>query len=121
MSTIVCGKRSLFEDLPTTPVSSSKRIRCSSSTSPIRLSPPRPISATLSSSPSSADSTPLLNHLRAIFPDMDDQVAYLFIFALNNFFVTRVAKKRSCSLIGRTRGPRVVMLVFRTPPTLPLT
>ncbi|XP_010241563.1 PREDICTED: uncharacterized protein LOC104586125 [Nelumbo nucifera] len=75
MSAIVCGKRSFFEDLPTTtPVSSSKRIRCSSSTSPIRFSPPRPISAALSSSPSSADSTPLLNHLRAIFPGMDDQL-----------------------------------------------
>nr|DAD22208.1 TPA_asm: hypothetical protein HUJ06_023671 [Nelumbo nucifera] len=43
---------------------------------------------------------------------------YGFTFALNNFFATRVAKKRSCSLIGRTRGPRVVMLVFRAPPAI---
>ncbi|KAG5130449.1 hypothetical protein GLYMA_13G159500v4 [Glycine max] len=48
---IVCGKRSaLFQDLPP------KRIRCSSSSSPVHLSPP----------PSS-----LLHHLAALFPDMD--------------------------------------------------
>ncbi|KAF8389130.1 hypothetical protein HHK36_025816 [Tetracentron sinense] len=65
MSAIVCGKRSFFEDLQTPPVS--KRIRCSS-TSPIRFSPPRP--ATAAPSPLSAH---LIDHLRAIFPDMDDQ------------------------------------------------
>ncbi|XP_042487265.1 uncharacterized protein LOC122067464 isoform X2 [Macadamia integrifolia] len=89
MSAIVCGKRSFFEDIPSPPVSS-KRIRCSSSTSPIRFSPPRPSAATspipnnnfssLSSlsdqisSASVAASTHNLNHLRAIFPDMDDQL-----------------------------------------------
>ncbi|XP_043725395.1 uncharacterized protein LOC122671966 isoform X2 [Telopea speciosissima] len=89
MSAIVCGKRSFFEDIPTPPVSS-KRIRCSSSTSPIRFSPPRPSAATsptsnnnfssLSSvsdqigSVSAEASTHNLNHLRAIFPDMDDQL-----------------------------------------------
>ncbi|KAJ4950751.1 hypothetical protein NE237_027583 [Protea cynaroides] len=91
MSAIVCGKRSFFEDIPTPPVSS-KRIRCSSSTSPIRFSPSRSSAAasptpnnnlSSTSSPSVPDliisasaaaSTDNLNHLRAIFPDMDDQL-----------------------------------------------
>ncbi|XP_057966774.1 uncharacterized protein LOC131156990 [Malania oleifera] len=75
MSAIVCGKRSLFEDLPAPPVT--KRIRCSSS--PVRFSPPRPFPASSSSqSPLPYSSPPssalLLEHLRFIFPDMDKQV-----------------------------------------------
>ncbi|KAE9600531.1 hypothetical protein Lal_00045834 [Lupinus albus] len=58
MSAAVCGsKRSLFEDLPPSPPLSSKRLRCSSS-SPIRVS----LHATL------------LDHLRSLFPHMDDQI-----------------------------------------------
>lgn len=49
---IVCGKRSaLFQELPP------KRIRCSSSSSPVRLSP-----------------SSLLHHLAAFFPDMDNHL-----------------------------------------------
>lgn len=57
MSAAVCGsKRSFFEDLPPSPpVSSTKRLRCSSS--PIRLSFPT-----------------LIDHLRNLFPNMDDQI-----------------------------------------------
>ncbi|KFK27867.1 hypothetical protein AALP_AA8G439400 [Arabis alpina] len=59
MSAIVCGKRSLFEDLATASPPVSKKIRCfSSSSPPSRFSPP-PL---------------LLDHLAAIFPDMDKQV-----------------------------------------------
>ncbi|KAJ1393474.1 Ubiquitin system component Cue [Sesbania bispinosa] len=55
MSAAVCGsKRSFFEDLPPSPPVS-KRLRCSSS--PIRLSLPT-----------------LVDHLRSLFPHMDDQV-----------------------------------------------
>ncbi|KAG4947854.1 hypothetical protein JHK84_041299 [Glycine max] len=55
MSAAVCGsKRSLFEELPPSPPVS-KRLRCSSS--PIRLSLPS-----------------LIDHLRSLFPHMDDQV-----------------------------------------------
>lgn len=72
MSAIVCGKRSFFEDLPTTPPVS-KRIRCSSS-SPVRFSPPRSISVSPSLSQSLASQSSVLDHLRAIFPDMDKQV-----------------------------------------------
>ncbi|KAG4972644.1 hypothetical protein AAZX31_13G347100 [Glycine max] len=55
MSAAVCGsKRSLFEELPPSPPVS-KRLRCSSS--PIRLSLPS-----------------LIDHLRPLFPHMDDQV-----------------------------------------------
>ncbi|KAK7325259.1 hypothetical protein VNO77_29418 [Canavalia gladiata] len=55
MSAAVCGsKRSFFEELPPSPPVS-KRLRCSSS--PIRLSLPT-----------------LLDHLRPLFPLMDDQV-----------------------------------------------
>ncbi|XP_019457715.1 PREDICTED: uncharacterized protein LOC109358095 [Lupinus angustifolius] len=58
MSAAVCGsKRSLFEDLPPSPPLSSKRLRCSSS-SPIRVSL----------------HTTLLDHLRSLFPHMDDQI-----------------------------------------------
>uniref|UniRef100_A0A5B7AIT8 CUE domain-containing protein n=2 Tax=Davidia involucrata TaxID=16924 RepID=A0A5B7AIT8_DAVIN len=65
MSAIVCGKRSFFEDLPTSPTSASppvsKKLRCSSSTSPVRYSP-------FSHSPTPID------RLRLIFPDMDTQL-----------------------------------------------
>ncbi|KAK4719266.1 hypothetical protein R3W88_017604 [Solanum pinnatisectum] len=64
MSAMVCGKRSFFEDLqspsptsPSTPVS--KKLRCSS-TSPRRFSPPPPAAASI-------------DHLRALFPDVDCQ------------------------------------------------
>lgn len=70
MSAIVCGKRSsFFEEIPSSSSSSSpvsKRIRCSSS-SPVRFSPPRS---------GSAGQLPLLllDHLAAIFPDMDKKL-----------------------------------------------
>ncbi|CAN7034061.1 hypothetical protein IGI04_031908 [Brassica rapa subsp. trilocularis] len=65
MSAIVCGsKRSLFEDLSAAsspPVS--KKLRYFSSSSPPRFPPPPPASSSL-----------LLDHLAAIFPDMDHQI-----------------------------------------------
>ncbi|XP_057490364.1 uncharacterized protein LOC130776228 isoform X3 [Actinidia eriantha] len=79
MSAIVCGKRSsFFEDLPSSPPVA-KRVRCSSS-SPVRFSPPRPTAGSPSSSqypfnlssPSSHFSA--LDHLSALFPDMDKQL-----------------------------------------------
>lgn len=66
MSAIVCGsKRSFFEDLPASPQSGSsppvsKRIRCSSSTSPVRFS-------------SYSYPPALVDQLRALFPNMDNQ------------------------------------------------
>ncbi|GAV75440.1 CUE domain-containing protein [Cephalotus follicularis] len=60
MSAAVCGsKRSFFEDLPSPSVS--KRLRCGSSASPNRLSPPPP-------SPNPLD------RLRELFPHLDPQV-----------------------------------------------
>lgn len=54
MSAAVCGsKRSFFEELPPSPPVS-KRLRCSSSSSPIRFSAPS-----------------LLDQLRSVFPDME--------------------------------------------------
>uniref|UniRef100_A0A2P2MFV3 Uncharacterized protein LOC105122637 n=1 Tax=Rhizophora mucronata TaxID=61149 RepID=A0A2P2MFV3_RHIMU len=73
MSAIVCGKRSFFEELTavTSPPSSvSKRIRCSSS-SPVRFSPPRPLSSSYNNLSSS--SSHLIERLAALFPDMDHQ------------------------------------------------
>ncbi|GAB4832828.1 hypothetical protein Ancab_006843 [Ancistrocladus abbreviatus] len=70
MSAIVCGKRSsFFEDIPSPPAS--KRVRCSSS-SPVRFSPPRGSFA--QSSSSSPPLWSLLDHLIAVFPDMDKQL-----------------------------------------------
>ncbi|KAL0698704.1 hypothetical protein Bca4012_054826 [Brassica carinata] len=67
MSAIVCGsKRSLFEDLSAASSSSppvSKKLRCFSSSSPPRFPPPPASSSSL-----------LLDHLAAIFPDMDNQI-----------------------------------------------
>uniref|UniRef100_M1CS11 CUE domain-containing protein n=1 Tax=Solanum tuberosum TaxID=4113 RepID=M1CS11_SOLTU len=64
MSAMVYGKRSFFDDLqspsptsPSTPVS--KKLRCSS-TSPRRFSPPPPAAVSI-------------DHLRALFPDVDCQ------------------------------------------------
>lgn len=61
MSAIVCGKRSFFEDLQSpSPTSASppvsKKLRCSSSTSPVRFS------------------SCLIDQLRPLFPDMDNQL-----------------------------------------------
>lgn len=68
MSAIVLGKRSnIFEDLPSSSPPNSKRIRCSSS-SPVRFSPPR----TSPNIPSAR--SPLIDHLSALFPDMDKQL-----------------------------------------------
>lgn len=67
MSAIVCGKRSYFEELPassTTPVS--KKLRCSSSTSPVRFSPFLP--------PSPPSRSSLVHKLRETFPLMDHQI-----------------------------------------------
>ncbi|GAB2293632.1 hypothetical protein Dimus_027845 [Dionaea muscipula] len=65
MSAIVCGKRSFFEELPTTGTPVSKKLRCSSSTSPVRFS---------SLSPFSPPRNTLLDRLRETFPQMDQQV-----------------------------------------------
>lgn len=57
MSAIVCGKRSsIFEEIPSPSSSSSKRIRCSSSSSPVRFS---------------GSPLFLIDRLIAIFPHMD--------------------------------------------------
>ncbi|KAK1434045.1 hypothetical protein QVD17_10963 [Tagetes erecta] len=55
MSAIVCGKRSFFEELSTSPAA--KKLRCSST-------------AFSSSPPASA----LIDHLRIVFPNMDKQI-----------------------------------------------
>ena len=73
MSAIVCGKRSFYEDLPASPQSASppvsKRLRYSNSTSPVRFSP-----------------LSLIDQLRVLFPNMDNQVClsllrYSWVFA----------------------------------------
>ncbi|CAM8928978.1 hypothetical protein QQ045_021661 [Rhodiola kirilowii] len=72
MSAILCGKRSsFFDDLPASTPPASKRIRCSSS-SPVRYSPSR--SSTYS----------LIDHLAALFPDMDKQVLEKVLEACSN-------------------------------------
>ncbi|GMH18964.1 hypothetical protein Nepgr_020805 [Nepenthes gracilis] len=74
MSAIVCGKRSFFEDIPSPPATVSKRVRCSSS-SPVRFSPPRSAAGSVAQSLSSpASCLSLLDHLIAVFPDMDKQL-----------------------------------------------
>ncbi len=65
MSAAVCGsKRSFFEELPPSPPLS-KRLRCSSSSSPNRFSAPSP-----------------LDHLRSVFPHMDIHVILFFFFLI---------------------------------------
>ncbi|KAL5974263.1 hypothetical protein ACLOJK_030927 [Asimina triloba] len=77
MSAIVCGKRSLFEDIHSPPQSvPSKRLRCSPSASPLRLSPPR----LLDTSPT----TSAIDRLRSLFPDMDRQLLERALEACGN-------------------------------------
>ncbi|KAK9078252.1 hypothetical protein SSX86_002309 [Deinandra increscens subsp. villosa] len=68
MSAIVCGKRSFFEDLQTSPNSASppasKKLRCFTSTSPVRFS-------SFANSPSSPS---LVDRLRSVFPNMDKKL-----------------------------------------------
>lgn len=70
MSAIVCGKRSFFEDLQTSPNSASppasKKLRCFTSTSPVRFS-------SFASSPP-APSPSLVDKLRSVFPNMDKKL-----------------------------------------------
>ncbi|CAA0808791.1 Ubiquitin system component Cue protein [Striga hermonthica] len=69
MSAVVCGKRSnIFEDSPSSPPVS-KRIRCSSSSS----SPGRSFSPPRAAATSYNLSNSVLDHLVALFPDMDKQ------------------------------------------------
>ncbi|XP_039131636.1 uncharacterized protein LOC120268260 [Dioscorea cayenensis subsp. rotundata] len=98
MSAIVLGKRSnsIFEELhhhsPSqspfdTPVS--KRIRCSSSPTHIRFSPPRPSSQSprgLNGGGVVVDSaySAHLDHLRSLFPDMDQKFLERALEASNN-------------------------------------
>ncbi|KAM0000478.1 putative ubiquitin system component CUE, UBA-like superfamily [Helianthus debilis subsp. tardiflorus] len=67
MSAIVCGKRSFFEELSTSPASASppvaKKLRCSS-TSPVRL----PVFH------NSSHVSALTDQLQALFPNMDKQL-----------------------------------------------
>ncbi|KAM0033376.1 hypothetical protein Hdeb2414_s0016g00485491 [Helianthus debilis subsp. tardiflorus] len=74
MSAIVCGKRSFFEELSTSPASASppvaKKLRCSS-TSPVRL----PVFH------NSSHVSALTDQLQALFPNMDKQMClYFWIF-----------------------------------------
>nr|ABK24526.1 unknown [Picea sitchensis] len=75
MSALVCGKRSLFEDLHTPPPIS-KRLRCSGSNSPIRFSansPTRSPTATDIHHQNQSTEIHHLSQLRGLFPDMDEQ------------------------------------------------
>ncbi|KAI7747200.1 hypothetical protein M8C21_007925 [Ambrosia artemisiifolia] len=68
MSAIVCGKRSFFEDLQTSPNSASppasKKLRCFGSTSPVRFS----------SFVNSPPSPSVIDKLRSVFPNMDKKL-----------------------------------------------
>ncbi|GMH03625.1 hypothetical protein Nepgr_005464 [Nepenthes gracilis] len=64
MPAIVCGKRSFFEDLPSASTPVSTKVRCSSSTSPVRCS---------QFSPSPLRSS-LVDRLTQVFPRMDQQL-----------------------------------------------
>lgn len=75
MSAVVCGKRSLFEEIhPPIP----KRLRCGGGSSPVRFSSLRsgsPVAAFEASSPLNiSDPSDQLSQLRTLFPDMDGQV-----------------------------------------------
>ncbi|GFZ04072.1 ubiquitin system component Cue protein [Actinidia rufa] len=94
MSALVCGKRSFFEDLPSSPQSASppasKRLRCSSSSSPVRFSP-------FSSSPS------LIDQLRALFPNMEDQLLESTLEECGNDINAAIKRLHELSL-GYTAG-----------------
>lgn len=48
----------------------------------------------------------------------DDEDWDLLALPLNKWRQTKVAKKKSCSEKGRTRGPNVVMFVLRASPPI---
>ena len=97
MSAVVCGKRSnIFEESPSSPPVT-KRIRCSSSSSPGRTFSP-PTAAAYTSSTSAID------HLVALFPDMDKQV-FVFQFLLNLMpLYLRFSGSRTCVLPANWLG-----------------
>jgi len=84
MSAIVCGKRSFFEELPTSPTSVSppvsKKLRCSSSTSPVRRSP-------FTNSPAASA---LIDQLRDVFPNTDKQVSFCSHLCAHIYIYIRV-------------------------------
>ncbi|PSS17835.1 Desmoplakin like [Actinidia chinensis var. chinensis] len=94
MSAVVCGKRSFFEDLPSSPQSASppasKRLRCSSSSSPVRFSP-------FSNSPS------LIDQLRALLPNMEDQLLERALDECGNDINAAIKRLHELSL-GYTAG-----------------
>ncbi|MCO5568960.1 hypothetical protein L7F22_022663 [Adiantum nelumboides] len=74
MSAVVCGKRSLFDEIhPPIP----KRLRCGGGTSPVRFTSLRsgsPVASCEAGSPSLPDLSDQLSHLRNLFPEMDGQL-----------------------------------------------
>ncbi|CAN6449811.1 unnamed protein product [Victoria cruziana] len=92
MSAIVCGKRSIFEELHTTPPAS-KRLRCSGSTSPIRFSPTRVVLSAVDSP---------LSQLRQIFPDMDEQLLERALEACGNDLDSAIKSLNELRLADRS-------------------
>lgn len=75
MSAVVCGKRSLFEEIhPPIP----KRLRCGGGSSPVRFPSLRtgspPASCEAGSPQNISDPADQLSQLRSLFPDMDGQL-----------------------------------------------
>lgn len=81
MSAVVCGKRSLFDDIHGSPPVT-KRLRCGGGSSPIRFSSGSLWRSGLASGPFetsslqhiSAEAEVQLSHLRVLFPEMDEQL-----------------------------------------------
>lgn len=95
MSAVVCGKRSLFEEIhPPIP----KRLRCGGGSSPVRFPSLRtgsPLASCEAGSPQNiSDPADQLSQLRSLFPDMDGQV---FLVHFDNNFL--IAEKRNCASI----------------------
>ncbi|XP_057503971.1 uncharacterized protein LOC130787600 [Actinidia eriantha] len=94
MSAVVCGKRSFFEDLPSSPQSASppasKRFRCSSSSSPVRFSP-------------FSNSLSLIDQLRALLPNMEDQLLERALDECGNDINAAIKRLHELSL-GYTAG-----------------
>eukprot|EP00262_Sarcandra_glabra_P009822 TRINITY_DN2444_c0_g1_i1.p1 TRINITY_DN2444_c0_g1~~TRINITY_DN2444_c0_g1_i1.p1 ORF type:complete len:300 (-),score=66.71 TRINITY_DN2444_c0_g1_i1:625-1482(-) len=83
MSAIVCGKRSFFEELPTTPPPVSKRLRCCSPSGRL-FSSLSPSSSDNNNNNNNNSAASALSHLMSLFPDMDDQILEKALKACDN-------------------------------------
>eukprot|EP01018_Ginkgo_biloba_P014369 Gb_00986 [translate_table: standard] len=106
MSALVCGKRSLFEDLHTPPPIS-KRLRCAGGNSPIRYSansPTRSPSADTALNFQNHNIESFISQLKGLFPEMDEQHLETLLESCGNDLAFAIKSLNELRLVSREKN-----------------